>query len=235
MKKKPPIITFILYLFLFVFIGSVIFIYYFQKKLGPELITCAENQVKYLTTLVVNNSIRKYHKTSTEDNFLKMTKNEQGEIILIEYNTKTINETTTKITEILESDLQNMTKGNLQEIDLKLDKITEDYYEKINDGIILTVSVGTATGSSLLANTGPKIPLKLKLVGEVNTTLKSKVKEYGLNNAIIEIYVETETTTVIQMPFLSKEVVIKNEIPLTMQLIQGTLPEYYIGNSPKSP
>ena len=224
MKKKPPIITFILYLFLFVFIGSVIFIYYFQKKLGPELITCAENQVKYLTTLVVNNSIRKYHKTSTEDNFLKMTKNEQGEIILIEYNTKTINETTTKITEILESDLQNMTKGNLQEID-----------EKINDGIIVTVSVGTATGSSLLANTGPKIPLKLKLVGEVNTTLKSKVKEYGLNNAIIEIYVETETTTVIQMPFLSKEVVIKNEIPLTMQLIQGTLPEYYIGNSPKSP
>ena len=31
------------------------------------------------------------------------------------------------------------------------------------------------------------------------------------------------------MPFLSKEITITNKIPLTMEMIQGSIPEYYIG------
>ncbi len=228
-KKKKPFFTIILYLFLFSLIASFIFIYHFQKKLGPELIKCAENQVKYLESLVINNSIRKYQKATNNTSFLKKNENNQN-ITMIEYDTKSINEAKIKITEILEKDLLNMMKGNLKEIDLNLDKITKDYYEQIEDGIIFTVSVGTATGNSLLANIGPKIPLKLKLVGNVNSEIESKVSEYGLNNAMIEIDIKVTTTTIIQMPFLSKEITIVNNIPLNMQIIQGNLPEYYIGN-----
>ena len=229
MKKKIPITTIVLYLILFALISAFIFIYYFQKTLGPGLIRCAENEVRYITTLVMNNSIRKYNKENISNNYLEITKNNKGEITLIRYNTKAINDTTTKITELLEKDLQNLTKANFKDIDLKLNTITEDYYEKINDGIIFTISSGTATGNNLLANIGPKIPLKLKLVGEVETNLKSKVKEYGLNNAMIELYIECKATTIIQMPFLSKEITITNKIPLTMEIIQGNLPEYYMG------
>ncbi len=230
MKKKTNLLTFLLYLSLFALICSFIFIYYFEKALGKSLIICAENEVKRLTSLVVNNSIKKYNKTSNLTNMLEINKNNKEEITYIHYDTKKINDITTKITEILQTDLDNMTKGNFKKINLNLDIITEDYYEKINNGIVFTISSSTVTGNSLLANIGPKIPLKLKLVGEVNTNIKSKVTEYGLNNAMIETYIETTTTVFIQMPFLSKEITIKNKIPLTMEIIQGILPNYYLEN-----
>ncbi len=223
MKK----LTIILYLLLFSLISAMLFINHFEHTLGKELINCGENQIRYLTTIVMNNSIRKYLKEEKKDYLIK-EKNEKGEITYISYNIKNINEATTKITQILENDLHNMMKGNFKDINLNLDKITKDYYEKIEDGVILTVSLGTATGSSLLTNIGPKIPLKLKLVGEVTTTIEPNIKEYGLNNAMIEIYAKIKETTTIQMPFLSKNVTIENKIPLSMEIIQGNIPEYYI-------
>ena len=229
MKKKVSIITIILYIFLFTLIASFLFLYHFQKKLGPELITCAENQVKDLTTLVTNNSIRKFLQKESP-NYIIKEKDEKGEITFITYNTKEINKTTSQITKIIETDLKNLMQGNIKDIELNTNIITQEYYEKINNGIIFTVSIGTATGNSLLANIGPKIPLKLKLVGGVTTKIESEVKEYGLNNALIEISAITKVTTVIQMPFLSKEVILENKIPLTMEIIQGNIPKYYIGN-----
>ena len=50
---------------------------------------------------------------------------------------------------------------------------------------------------------------------------------------MLEIYINTKITTLIQMPFLSKEVTIKNKIPLTIEIIQGNIPEYYIDNKNK--
>lgn len=228
MKK----LTIILYLILISLILSIIFIYYFQKQLGNSLITCAENNVKEITTIVINNGIKKYHNISNINNILNQEKNNHGEINHIEYNTKIINEEKQKITDILEKDLQLMIKGDFQKLDLK--NITDIYYEKINNGIIFSIPLGTATGNLLLSNLGPKIPLKLKLVGEINTNIKTNIKEYGLNNALIEIYLETKTTTIIQMPFLSKKITIKNNIPLTMEIIQGYIPGYMLTEQHKS-
>lgn len=230
MKKKKHTLTIILYLILFSLICSIIIIYYFEKNLGKNLITCAENEVKRITTLVINNSIKEYTKNIDLNNILVLSKNSNEEITYIHYDTKKINELTTTITKILEKDLQNMTIGNFKEINLKLDNITKEYYEKINDGIILTIPLGSATGNSLLSNIGPKIPLKLKIVDNINTTIKSKVTEYGLNNAMIELYIEITTKTNIQMPFTSKEITIKNKIPITTEIIQGIVPNYYLNN-----
>ena len=228
MKK----LTIILYLILISLILSIIFIYYFQKQLGNPLITCAENNVKEITTIVINNGIRKYQHISNINNILNQEKNNHGEITHIEYNTKIINEEKQKITDILEKDLQLMIKGDFQKLDLK--NITDIYYEKINNGIIFSIPIGTATGKQIISNIGPKIPLKLKLVGEINTNIKTNIKEYGLNNALIEIYLETKTTTIIQMPFLSKKITIKNNIPLTMEIIQGNFPRYMLTEQHKS-
>ena len=231
MKKKPSLLTILLYIFLLSLITSFILIYYFNKVLGKNIIVYAENEVKYLTTIVINNSIKKYNQESNSANYLIIEKNTKGEINLISYNTKLINQATTKITEILETDLKYLTQANFQKINIKIDTIPKEYYDKIKECTILTIPIGNITGNNLLNNIGPKIPIKIKLVDNVNTIFKTKVKEYGLNNALIETYIEVKVTIAIQMPFLSKKINIKNQIPLTTQLIQGTIPEYHIGKT----
>ena len=231
MKKKPSLLTILLYIILLSLITSFILIYYFNKVLGKNIIVYAENEVKYLTTIVINNSIKKYNQESNSANYLIIEKNTKGEINLISYNTKLINQTTTKITEILETDLKYLTQANFQKINIKIDTIPKEYYDKIKECIILTIPIGNITGNNLLNNIGPKIPIKIKLVDNVNTIFKTKVKEYGLNNALIETYIEVKVTIAIQMPFLSKKINIKNQIPLTTQIIQGTIHEYHIGKT----
>lgn len=231
MKKKPSLLTILLYIILLSLITSLTVIYYFNKILGKNLIVYAETEAKYLTNIVINNSIKKYNQEGNSANYLIIEKNTKGEINLISYNTKLINQATTKITEILETDLKNLTHANFKKINIKMDTIPKEYYDKIKEGMILTIPIGNITGNNLLNNIGPKIPIKIKLVDNVIANFKTKVKEYGLNNALIETYIEAKVTVVIKMPFISKKITIKNNIPLTTQIIQGSIPEYHIGTN----
>lgn len=231
MKKHPKFLTYLLYLITIAILCSCLFIYYFNQKLGPGLIKCAEDEVKHLTTLVMNNCIKKYINQTEKLDILNIERNSQNEIERIQYNTKVLNETSTQITTMLETDLDYMVKGNLEAIQLNLNKLSDEYYEKTNDGILFTISMGSATGNSLLANVGPKIPLNLSVVGDVVSQIETKITEYGLNNALVEVDIKLEVATVIQMPFLSKKVTVTNTIPLTMEIIQGNIPNYYLGNN----
>ena len=114
MKKKLSLPTILLYIILLSLITSLTVIYYFNKILGKNLIVYAETEAKYLTNIVINNSIKKYNQERNSANYLIIEKNTKGEINLISYNTKLINQATTKITEILETDLKNLTHANFK-------------------------------------------------------------------------------------------------------------------------
>lgn len=231
-RKLSNILNYCFYLFLFSLVCSFIFLHYFKVKLGPGLIECAENEVKRLTILVMNNCIRNYiSSTDSVDDLLQVVRNQENEVEFIHYDTKKVNEMTSLITEMLENDLGYMVKGDFDKIDMDLKYISEDYYTKMKDGIVFTVSFGSATGNSLLANVGPKIPLHLSIVEDVVASVQTKVTEYGINNAMVEVSIQVEATTVIQMPFLSKKVTVEQNIPVTMEMIQGKIPSCYFGNN----
>ena len=220
----------VLYIVLVAFISSFWFIYYFNKVLGPGLVECAENEMERLTLLVMNNSFEKYLRENEINNLLEISRNSKNEVELIRYNTKVMNEIMGDIVSILERDLFYMTKGDFDKLDFQLRDITDQYYEMMNEGILFTVSVGSATGNRLLANIGPKIPLNLSLVGDVMAEIDTEITEYGLNNAMIEVFIQIEVNTVIHMPFMSKKIKVENKIPLTMEMIQGNVPGYYLEN-----
>ena len=229
-KNKHSLITFILYLTIIAIICSIIFIYYFQKKLGPGLIKCAEDEVNHLMSLIMNNCIHEYLEVTPDLELFKIERDDNQEIKRIQYDTKILNQTRTQIIDRLETDLDYMVEGKLEEIGVNLNKLSDEYYEKTSSGILFTVSIGSATGNYFFANIGPKIPLNLKIVGDATANIDTNITEYGMNNAMIEVDIELEATTIIHMPFLSKEVKVKNTIPLTIEIIQGTIPNYYLTN-----
>lgn len=229
-KKKNNLVGCLLYLVLVGFICAFLFIYYFSNSLGEGLIKCAEDEMERLIILVLNNGVKKYLANGEMGDLLEILYNDK-DINLIRYNTKVINQVMIDITDILEQDMDYLVRGDIDKIELGVKNISSDYYDKINDGIIYGVSMGSATGNQLLANLGPKIPLRLSVIGSVMTDIKSDIKDYGLNNAMINIYVEIEVDCVIQMPFMSKKVKVRDKIPLTMEVIQGSVPSYYYGSN----
>lgn len=233
MKKTSSLINLIVYLLIGALICSILFIYSFSTKLGNGLIICASDEVKRLTTIVMNNCIKKYVDKENQIELLEIERNNKNEIERIKYNTKMLNQTSTQILDLLENDLNTMVKGKIEDLGINLNKLSDEYYEQTSHGILFTISMGSSTGNPLLANIGPKIPLNLKTVGNTKSQIKTKITEYGLNNALIEVSVELSASIVIQMPFISKEITIKNTVPLTMELIQGVVPETYLNSNLK--
>ena len=225
---KHPLLTLSLYLTLAAITISLIFIYYFATKLGSGLIKCAEDELNRLTNLVMTNCINKYLDQTDNLNLIVITRNSNQEVERIQYDTKILNQTRAQILEILDDDLDHLVRGDIVATDLNINKLSEEHYERTSEGIIFTVSMGSATGNPFFANLGPKIPLNLKTVGDSTATITTNITEYGLNNALVEISITLKVTAIIHMPFLSKEVTVTNTIPLSIELIQGTVPGQYL-------
>lgn len=83
--------------------------------------------------------------------------------------------------------------------------------------------------STLLSNIGPKIPIKFSLIGDVTTNLKTDVKEYGINNALLNVSIEIIVNFRVSLPFTSDKITINNVFPISMKVIQGSIPSYYSG------
>lgn len=222
-----------IYILLIAFICACLVIYYFSNLLGDNLVKSACLEVNRITSIIVNNGVRKYLSNNDNLNVIDIVRNEDR-IEVIRYNTVAVNRVSMDISNSIEQDINYMILGELDKIDFSLSKITDSYYESIDNGLVLGISIGNITGSSLLANIGPRIPLKIEMVSNVNVEIENKITEYGMNNALMEVFIKITVNPVIVMPFLSKEINVVNKIPLVTEIIQGEIPDSYFGNGSKS-
>ena len=80
----------------------------------------------------------------------------------------------------------------------------------------------------MFSNIGPKIKLRLKILGDITSNIETEVKPYGINNAYVETRIYLTVTARIVLPFVTDKVVISNVIPLSMNIVSGSVPNGYI-------
>lgn len=164
-------------------------------------------------------------------NLVDIIKDDNGKVQFIKYNTNEVNKISMDISDLVLDDINHLALGEFEKIDFILPNITEKYYQEISDGIIFGISIGNIFNNNFLANIGPRIPLKMNLNGNVDVEIKNQITEYGMNNALMEIYIEIQARPIIIMPFLSEEIEITNKIPLVTEIIQGEIPEGYFSST----
>ena len=76
---------------------------------------------------------------------------------------------------------------------------------------------------------GPKIPVKLSLIGDIVSNVNTKVTNYGINNALIEVSIYVQVESRVILPFITDTVIVETEIPVAMKLVQGIVPDYLLG------
>lgn len=232
MKKKKKLFTIFLYIFLTAFITASLIIYYFNRLLTPALIKSASITVEKITSVIISNCVKKYLiEEGVDMNLVDIIKDDNGKVQFIKYNTNEVNKISMDISDLVLDDINHLALGEFEKIDFILPNITEKYYQEISDGIIFGISIGNIFNNNFLANIGPRIPLKMNLNGNVDVEIKNQITEYGMNNALMEIYIEIQARPIIIMPFLSEEIEITNKIPLVTEIIQGEIPEGYFSST----
>lgn len=228
-KKKHLIRTLIILLIL-ILATSLLIIKRISKKIYPIFFKYAEIETKKFSNLIINNAISKTVTDKiTPDEIFKITYDKNDEISSIDFNTPKINKYLSKATKSIQEDIQNIERGNINKIDKA---ITQKYNKKdLKKGIIFSLNTGTISNSPLLANLGPKIPIKINLIGDVISYVSADVEDYGINNSMIRVFINLKVTEEIIIPFYGKNIDMEAKVPIAIKLITGKLPEYYLGKT----
>ena len=133
-----------------------------------------------------------------------------------------------KITETVNEYLTNLESTEFDKIELPMSISSSFSKEKKGRGLVFEIPSGVVFKNSLLTNIGPKIPVKLTLIGDIDSDIKTKVTNYGINNALIKVNVYVHVVEQVILPISSKKVDVEMNIPLAVKLIQGQIPEYYL-------
>lgn len=220
MKKKFKIILLIICIMtIFTYIFK-----YINKKLSPKLIHYASIEIRKISNLIITESIKtdSFSKININDLFT-LNKNNKDEIMTVDINTAIVNKLILEATTKIQENLKELEQGKLN-----------NYNEKNKNGVVLKIPLGQIYNNFLLNNKGPKIPVKLKILGDMETKVDTSIKNYGINNAIIEITLEISVKEEVLLPINSEEIKVTQRIPLAIKIIQGTVPNYYSGEINKT-
>lgn len=227
-KKKKNGLLITIAILISVMTMTFLFINYYSKKALPLILSYAEAETKKLTILVINKAVTKQMNNMDTDELFDIAYNKDGEITLIDFNSKKTSKILSTMTSLVELNLRAVEEGKIDMLELPDNSLSDYNMNLLEKGIIVEVPLGIITNSSLLYNIGPKIPVKLSLVGDVVTGFSSEVVEYGINNALLKLMIDIKVDTKIILPIVSDQITIDCSIPIAMKVIQGKIPSYYI-------
>lgn len=227
MNKVSKLWNVMLYIFVIGLVLSFLLLFYYSKKLTPSLREYGEAEVRRIVTLIINSSVSKSVSSIDSDTlFTRGTYNESNDI---SFDMKKIMELVSSITDLVQDNLNYIQKGDIDHLDIDFNSVSRIDYEMIEEGVVYYFSSGSFYGNTLLANVGPKIPIRFSMLGDIVNDVDSEVKEYGINSALVEVRVQFEVRMLIVMPFTSKEVKVESSVPIVMKIVEGNVPESYIG------
>ena len=218
-KKSNQFIIFII--ILCVIIEAIGILYFFDERLTPPLLNIAKQNLEKEIYKIASDfkGYSSFH--LNQINLADTFQNSQGEITSIDYDMDQVYELS-----------QNFT-NHIQKKLLESETISSLVYEtnkgktNINQGIVVYIPLGMVTGSVFLANLGPKIPIVIHFIDSVFTQVKTKVTDYGINNALIEIYLNVNINYEIIGPTKQEEQTVSYDLLLDTKIIQGTVPQWY--------
>ena len=186
-----------------------------------------------ITKYIVNNAyVREKVNYYANDIYDIVKDSDTNEIKNIIYDSGVINDLLDSVTSRVYNMFNMLEYGDLSKLNIRENILTTSVNDK--DGIIMEIPNGLMTKNFLFSNLGPRIPVKLSLTGEFESYISTDVVEYGINNAMITIYINIKVSEQITIPFITDKVSIENKIPIFMSLVNGKIPNYYIGGFSKN-
>jgi len=219
-RKSQNIKNQIIIVFLIITFFVCFFIYFFSIKWSAGIIRISKLKVNEVTTNIVNDAVLNYKKSENNINdLIKIVVNKNDEIISVDIDME-------KGYSLLEG-IVNEIRNNIK----KFQQTDYLYYNMeslsyVRNGIVISIPMGAVTGKNLIVNLGPKIPVKLSLLENVKGVIRTELKDYGINNALLNVYIKIEIEQNIEMPSATKSFYNTYEMLIASKMIQGTVPSF---------
>lgn len=197
-------------LFPFVVLCLIVFLilkgfWVIEQNLRPAILSLAELKANAVAVDAVNLALRdKMAQDIAYHDLIAVRQDDQGKIVMAQINTFEVNRLMAETVLAIQETLKIIEE---KPVNLPLGEVLDNY---------------------LLAAYGPKIPIRLKPAGRVNTRLLDSFEEAGINQVRHKIYLEVLTEIRIVIPFTSTRIEVQTTVPLTDALYPGGVPDTVI-------
>jgi sporulation protein YunB len=219
------------------FIGVTVWgLWIINKGIKPVLLNIAEIKAKQIATYGINYGIKKKEVHDMKrymqqegvgsDQMIHVEKNNDGEITAINYNTYIIAKLLTGTTQDVQEYLRSIEEGTrpIYNINNQVEIVEKE------KGVFAHIPLGQATNNVILSNLGPQVPVKFEVVSNVTTDIKKEMEQIGINNVFITLSIHVEVEVQVVIPFGTKPVKVKADIPIASDFFPGKVPLYWGGN-----
>jgi sporulation protein YunB len=178
-----------------------------ERNLEPALKEIAKTYVKQIAMLAINEAISKKISEDVSEVENLISEHSDGKISFISFDQSRQAKIVTQVTD----------RANQTLMELSQEPVS--------------IPIGQALNSNILAQLGPKVPITLLPMGAARADIDVRMYEAGINNVMIAVYLRIEADVRIVIPFSSDEAVVTTEFPITHLFVQGDVPIYYFKGS----
>ena len=214
LKLSDKIVIVIILLML----GIIISFRYISNTVTPVLLNYAEVEAKKFINVIINKSIAESNIDDLDN--LIVVKETDGVINTVDFNVNIVNNMLAKVGDKIDENMKLFEDGKLTNIPGYDD-------EDLKKGIIYRLPSGLFLRDNVMSNIGPKVPVKIDMRGSITTNIDTKLTNYGINNALVEISINISLEEQILLPFTVKTITANNSIPVVLKIIEGNVPKYY--------
>jgi len=202
-KKDKIVITTIITFLISSFITSKISFY-----ISKNILYAAESYLETENDLIFKKAYIKKNEAGVDvENLIYVVRNSKGEIVEVDF-------------KILEC--EKLLMAIMEEINKNTDEI-------MTYGYNLNVPLGYITNSPLLINLGPKIPVKISTTDVALGDVSTKITDFGINNAMVEVYINFSIKVNALTPLNKKTKELNYSALIASKIINGTVPNFYSG------
>lgn len=215
----------------FVVICTFFSVVHVSNAMTPTLLQLAEVRLNKYSTAIVNRAISQVLEDKIDmSSLFSLVKNQNGEIQMLDFDPVVVNHVLNVATTVVQNNIRLMEDGDLTAVGVYDLHLSDEEILNLKEGIAVALPLGKVLGITMLSNLGPKIPVRFHYIGDVNSNITTKVTQYGINNALIEIGIHLEMTAQIYLPLTSSVKVLNCDIPIVIKMVQGIVPNFYSGS-----
>ena len=202
--KKCKTKTKRLKLLIIVTIIFLLILSYFRFFVNPHIVNANISTIKSNAISVMNQATSKTITSNDYDNLISISKDNNGNVTLLEVNSKNVNILNNQII----AEVQNaLDSGQMLECKLPL---------------------GTFLGLPILSGLGPKVSLNIFQIGNIKTTYRSQIANLSINQSYHKIYLTVSVDVCVFLPLYTQNITISNQILIGENIIVGKIPNTYL-------
>lgn len=213
-RKKHNNIYFIIFI---IIVYCTFLLEYIENKADDMLVRSVQLLVNKDVYKIIYDGINNVFINEDVDDMVEIVSNESGEVLSIDY----------KFNDCYR--LLNKYKDYIYD-SLTTTDFSDKYYE---DGVYF-VSSSLINNAMLFNNLGLKIPMKVNVATDLRINFKTKVKSYGINSILVELYLIINVHSWFVNPFNDGKFGETQEYVISSKIINGKIPDYFGGVLEKS-